>query len=155
MVLKSIQGQLAEIRGLRKTLITLERNKLEKSALRRSKENNFLYRMVTLEFKIGQKMCQIFDCENVQRALTWLVDCRPIKFWVISMCPDVLFQMVKTAGLYHFPFKSYKNSAQPPYFQKWILVAFPDGHRSISWNRDSQEKSYNSQIEQVRNVDLV
>ncbi len=31
---------------LRKTLITPERNKLESSAFRRSKQNNFLYRMV-------------------------------------------------------------------------------------------------------------
>ena len=116
------KGQLAEIRGLRKTLITLEWKKLERSALRRSKENNFLYRMVTFGFKIDQKMCQIFDCENVQRALTWLVDCRPIKFWAISMCPGVLFQMVKTAGLYLVPSKSYsKNSHTHGLFWRTIV----------------------------------
>ena len=38
-------------------------------------------------------------------------------------CPDVLYPTVKTPGLYHFSFKSYKNSAQVTYFQKWIIVS--------------------------------
>ena len=36
-------------------------------------------------------------------------------------CPDVLYPTVKTTGLYHFPFKSYQNSAQATYFLKWII----------------------------------
>ena len=39
-----------------------------------------------------------------------------------NTCPGVLFPTTKTAGLYHFPFKSYKNSAQATYFQKWIII---------------------------------
>jgi hypothetical protein len=37
-------------------------------------------------------------------------------------CPDVRYPMVKTPGLYHFFFKSYKHSPGATYFQKWILV---------------------------------
>ena len=31
-------------------------------------------------------------------------------------CPDVLYPTVKIAGLYHFPFKSYKHSPEAPFF---------------------------------------
>jgi hypothetical protein len=34
----------------------------------------------------------------------------------------MVYPTMKTPGLYDFPFKSYKNSAQAPFFQKWILV---------------------------------
>jgi hypothetical protein len=38
--------EMAEIRGLRKVLITPEWNKIERWALRRSKEDTFFYQMV-------------------------------------------------------------------------------------------------------------
>jgi hypothetical protein len=34
----------------------------------------------------------------------------------------ILYPTVKTAALYHFPFKSYKHCPQAPFFKKWILV---------------------------------
>jgi hypothetical protein len=48
-------------------------------------------------------------------------------------CPGVLYSRVKTSGPYHFPLKSYKNSAQVTYFQRWIIVAFifPHPRRSF------------------------
>ena len=60
-----IQDQVAEIGGLRKTLIALEGNKLEMSALRRSKENNFLYRTIRLKVKIEWKMPSEYHFQNV------------------------------------------------------------------------------------------
>ena len=47
-----IQGQMAEIGALRKTLIASERNKLGRSALRRLKENIFSYRIVQAQVKV-------------------------------------------------------------------------------------------------------
>jgi hypothetical protein len=41
-----IEGQLTDFGTLGKMLVVLERNKLASSGLRRSKENNFLYRII-------------------------------------------------------------------------------------------------------------
>ena len=48
----TIQGEMAEIGALGKTLIAFERNKLGRSALRRWTENIFFYRIVKVQWKI-------------------------------------------------------------------------------------------------------
>ena len=53
--------------------------------------------------------------QNVSRKFTSLVSKWPIKFWHIFMCSEVLFRMVKTAGLYLVPIKSYSKNGHVPY----------------------------------------
>ena len=70
-----IEGHLADFRGLRKILIAPEQSKLPSSGLRRSKENNFVYRMVVFKFKIQWKKRSESLPQNVQGALTRLANC--------------------------------------------------------------------------------
>jgi hypothetical protein len=65
-----IQGQIAEIGAPRKMLIASEWNNLGRSALRRWKENNFLYRIVILQLKIEWEMPSEYRFQNVQQELT-------------------------------------------------------------------------------------
>ena len=55
MVFWLIQGQLAEIRGLKKTLITREGNELERSALRHFLEGPVGYRLHSLDVYSSMK----------------------------------------------------------------------------------------------------
>ncbi len=50
-IFRTIEGHLADFGYFRRMLITLEQNMLASSALRRSKENNFLYRIFKLKVK--------------------------------------------------------------------------------------------------------
>ncbi len=61
-----IQSHLTEIETRGKMLIALERNKPAISALRTSKENNFLY--LTARFEV--KMCPRYDTQNVLEKFT-------------------------------------------------------------------------------------
>jgi hypothetical protein len=65
-----IGGHLVDFGGLRKMRIAPEQSKLESWVLRRSKENNFSYRMVLLEFKIEWEKRPESRPENVRRAFT-------------------------------------------------------------------------------------
>ena len=95
-----VQGQIAEIGAPRKMLITSEWNKLERSALRRSKENNFLYLMIILKFQIQWEIFSQDRAQNVKQKLTSLVNCWPIKFLHTLIKNVTIFRMVKTAALY-------------------------------------------------------
>jgi hypothetical protein len=55
-ILRLTLGYLVDFRVRRKMLIAPEWNKAASTALHRSKENDFLYRMVTLEVKIESRM---------------------------------------------------------------------------------------------------
>ena len=48
------------------------------------------------------------------------------RIFLISMCnyeaKSSLF-MIKTAGLYHVPIKSYSKNTHPPFILKWILIS--------------------------------
>ena len=110
-----IQGSIAEIRRPRKTLITLERNKLERSALCRSKENSFFYRILKPTIQINREITPENRFQNVHREKTWLVHCKPIRFQPWFMPPGLLFLMVKTAALYLVPTKSYSKNGHSPF----------------------------------------
>ena len=51
-----IEGHFVDFKALGKICITPERNRLARSALHRSKENHFLYRMVILEVKTEREI---------------------------------------------------------------------------------------------------
>ena len=65
-----IQGQITEIGALRKMLIASEQNKLGMLAFRRSKENNFLYRMVRSKVKIQWRILSEYRLQNVKQKFT-------------------------------------------------------------------------------------
>jgi hypothetical protein len=62
-----IEGHIVHFGGFRKIRIVLDPNKLARSALRRSKEENFLYRMNTFAFelKIEQDDFLSYNFQNV------------------------------------------------------------------------------------------
>jgi hypothetical protein len=51
-----MEDHLADFEGVREMLITPEQSKLASLALRRSKENSFLYRPVTFKVQIEKKL---------------------------------------------------------------------------------------------------
>jgi hypothetical protein len=68
-----VAGHLADFVALRKMLIKPERNMSPSSALSRSKEKNFLYRMATLKIETKWKMFSKYRPQHTQQKLTPLV----------------------------------------------------------------------------------
>jgi hypothetical protein len=65
-----IPGELTEIGGLRKTRIALEGNEIEAWALRRSKEDTFLYPTAISKSKSGRKDLQNIAVKSVNLKLS-------------------------------------------------------------------------------------
>jgi hypothetical protein len=97
MFLSMILRHLANFGGLRKMSVPPERSKISSSALRRSKENCFSYRITCLKFKIQRKKRSESCLQNVQRTFILLVQYQPMRFSHKTTCPSVFFLFVKTA----------------------------------------------------------
>ncbi|CAF4814773.1 unnamed protein product, partial [Rotaria sp. Silwood2] len=62
-----MEDHLADFGALGKMLITPEQNDIVSSALRRSKENNFLYRLISLKVQIERKLVARGSSQTVQQ----------------------------------------------------------------------------------------
>jgi hypothetical protein len=84
-----MEDHLADFEALRKMLITPEQSKIASSALRRSKENSFLYRSVSLKVQIEKKIS----------TMKKLIKC-PAKVLLVGL----LLDQSKSKGLCGAPF---------------------------------------------------
>ena len=122
VLFRTILLELAEIGGLSKTHITPELNEMESWALSSSKENIFFYQMVRTESITTAELRSKYCLQNVRWDFIWLVHYEPIKFLHWNLPPTFLCPMVKSAALYHVPFKSYSKSNGVSSILKRIIV---------------------------------
>ncbi len=133
-----VAGHLADFVALRKMLIKPERNMSPSSALSRSKEKNFLYRMATLKIETKWKMFSKYRPQHTQQKLTPLVIRLANGNWHVVVAQTLLFRMVKTAGLYLVPVKGYSKNGHPYLILKRVLdlavTHMQDNTVTILWN---------------------
>ena len=94
---------------------------IEMSALRRSKEDSFLYRMIISQVKVELEVPSKYRVQNVYKELTWLVNCLTNGISDVHVPKTLFFRMLKTAGLYLVPIKSYSKNTHPPFVLEWAL----------------------------------
>ncbi len=106
---RQICCQLAEIRGLRKILIALERDEIERSALCRSREHAIFYQLAIWKLKI--------KCKNISRILLFEIVVRNSPDW--SAAEPIRFNMLLCPAVY--PFEWWKPQLSSS-FRSWVIA---------------------------------
>ncbi len=96
--------------GLRKIPITTKQSNLASWVLRRSKENNFLYRSVSLEVQIEIKLVLRKNAQMSGKSSSCWSTAWSVKMEEIMWSAPLLLRMVKIAGLYLVSIKSYAKN---------------------------------------------